>query len=381
MAEPRLSEEHRPEEQGLSREVMLLGQPNVGKSAMFAALTRSYVTVSNYPGTTVEIAAGKALVEGRHVRVLDTPGVQSFIPTSDDERVTRDMLLRTPGACAVMVGDAKNLERSLSLALQLGEMQVPFVLCLNMMDEARDRGIVIDETALSQELGVDVVGTVAVEHRGIGKLRERLFDSRPGQVHVRYPRGIEQAIAAIAPMLPDAPISARSLALMVLAGDATLLQWLRARLSDEVLSEIEEHRQLARRRFRKPVLYEISQARLACARAVAARATTRARPQGHSRQVASWLERMTVHPVWGVPILGGVLYLAYLIVGKFGAGTLVGFLEERLFGEWINPAIAAVVQKLIPSVFLQDLLVGPYGVVSMALTYAVALILPIVATR
>jgi ferrous iron transport protein B len=89
---------------------------------------------------------------------------------------------------------------------------------------------------------------------------------------------------------------------------------------------------------------------------------------------------MTVHPVWSVPILAGVLWVAYLLVGKFGAGTLVDLLEERLFGNWVNPAATALVERLVPFEILRDMLVGPYGVITMALTYAVALILPIVAT-
>jgi len=98
------------------------------------------------------------------------------------------------------------------------------------------------------------------------------------------------------------------------------------------------------------------------------------------RLVASWLERMTVHPLWSIPVLGVVLYLAYLFVGVFGAGTLVDLLEEGAFGRWINPVATRLADTIIPWPFLRDMLVGPYGVVTMALTYSLALILPIVGT-
>jgi ferrous iron transport protein B len=122
--------------------MVLLGNPNVGKSALFGALTGTYVTVSNYPGTTVEITTGSAPVAGRKAPITDTPGVASFLPASEDERVTRDILLEG-ASTGVLVTDAKNLERGLVLALQLAEMEVPFVLALNMLDEAGARGIEI----------------------------------------------------------------------------------------------------------------------------------------------------------------------------------------------------------------------------------------------
>src|SRR5512143_3445809 len=121
--------------------VVLVGNPNVGKSALFGALTGKYVTVSNYPGTTVEVSRGQAVIGGRRVAVVDTPGAGSFVPTSEDERVTRDILLEDAPRNVVVVGDAKNLERTLLLAVQVAEMEIPFVLCLNMMDEARARGL------------------------------------------------------------------------------------------------------------------------------------------------------------------------------------------------------------------------------------------------
>src|SRR6266496_3592542 len=181
--------------------VVLVGNPNVGKSALFGALTGTYVTVSNYPGTTVEVSTGHAVVRGRRVAIVDTPGAASFVPFSEDERVTRDILLEGPPQNVVVVGDAKNLERTLLLAVQVAEMEIPFVLCLNMMDEARARGLGIDEEAIARSLGVSVVATVAVRREGIARLIGALETPRPGGVRVVYPEPIESAIAAVAPLL------------------------------------------------------------------------------------------------------------------------------------------------------------------------------------
>ena len=151
----------------MNGDVVLVGNPNVGKSALFGALTGTYVTVSNYPGTTVEVSSGLAVLTGKKVRVVDTPGAASFIPSSEDERVSRDILLEEPHDAVVAVGDAKNLERTLILALQLAEMELPFVLCLNMMDEAAASGLGIDGAGLARRLGVEVVSTVAIRHEGL----------------------------------------------------------------------------------------------------------------------------------------------------------------------------------------------------------------------
>lgn len=150
--------------------VLLLGNPNVGKSALFGLLTGKYVTVSNYPGTTVEVAYGNAVLNKSRSLVIDTPGVNSLIPMSEDERVTRDMLLSDRSGVVVQVADAKNLRRGLTITLQLAEMEVPFLLDLNMDDEARSRGIEIDQDELSRLLGIEVVKTVAIRKSGIDRL-------------------------------------------------------------------------------------------------------------------------------------------------------------------------------------------------------------------
>ena len=233
-----------------SRAVVLVGNSNVGKSALFGALTGRYVTVSNYPGTTVELTAGSASLAVGGVRVVDTPGAGSFLPSSEDERVTRDILLDARPHAVVVVGDAKNLERALVLAVQVAEMELPFVLCLNMMDEADERGMEVACDVLAARLGVDVVPTVAVRREGLPRLRAALAAPRTARTRVAYAKPIEDALTALAPLLPAAAIAPRALGLMVLSGDETLASWLRARTSEEARGRIEEVRQRLRRSFR-----------------------------------------------------------------------------------------------------------------------------------
>ena len=114
--------------EALKEKVILIGNPNVGKSVIFNYLTGKYVTVSNYPGTTVEVSTGTLSAHGKKFQVLDTPGVNSLIPMSEDEKVTRDILLKEPQSYLIQVIDTKNIRRGLLISLQLFEMGLPFIV-------------------------------------------------------------------------------------------------------------------------------------------------------------------------------------------------------------------------------------------------------------
>ena len=182
--------------------VILVGNPNVGKSVVFGALTGRYVNVSNYPGTTVEVTRGEARDRGTSLEVIDTPGVYSLLPMSEDERVTRDILMREPGARVLQVCDAKNMRRSLMITAQLAEMELPLVLAVNMADEARERGVMPRLETLEKRLGVPAVPTVAVRKKGTDRLLPLLEYPSPSSVRIDYGSGIETAILRMEGLLP-----------------------------------------------------------------------------------------------------------------------------------------------------------------------------------
>lgn len=148
--------------------------PNVGKSVLFNRLTGAYVTVSNYPGTTVDISCGKAYIMGENFEITDTPGLYTLLPITEEERVTRHLLLKEAPFLVIHVADGKNLRRMLSLTLQLREAELPLMLVINMMDEARDLGITVNRMQLEKILGIPVVMTAAAQNRGMGELRGRI---------------------------------------------------------------------------------------------------------------------------------------------------------------------------------------------------------------
>lgn len=378
-----LTEEAPPQENASTRpaaaEILLVGHPNVGKSVIFGLLTGRYVTVSNYPGTTVEITRGTATIHGRRYRVSDTPGVHTLLPLSQDERVTRDMLLERGDTVVVQVADAKNLDWSLQLTLQLLEMRVPLVLCLNMTDEADERGIQIDAGALEARLGIPVVRMVAVRRQGLKALQAAIGRASLGSCFpVRYDPRVEAACDEAVPLLPESGMARRAVALMLLSGDDTLREWLRDRIGPPGRERLAD---LARRldgTFSEPIAYLLNRRRIARAEAIAAEVRSAA-PVRTPRRLR-WLEAWTVHPLAGLPILVGVLWLVYQFVGVFGAGICVDWIESGLFGGWVNPLAVRAVRAWVPTEMLQDFLVGPYGLITMALTYAIAIVLPIVGT-
>lgn len=156
---------------------LLVGLPNVGKSVLFNRLTGRYVTVSNYPGTTVEVSRGPASWPGARWQIVDTPGLYSLSPLTDEERVTRLLLLQEKADVVLHVCEAAALERSLPMTLELLEAGFPVVLVLNMMDEVRRRGMEMDSVRLEEELGIPVFPTVGTKGTGIDRLK-RWLDAR-----------------------------------------------------------------------------------------------------------------------------------------------------------------------------------------------------------
>ena len=157
---------------GVLRKILLMGNPNVGKSVVFSRLTGVRVIASNYPGTTVGYTQGLMKVGEETTAVIDVPGTYSLEPTSEAEEIALQML--TTGDVVINVIDATNLERNLNLTLQLLEKGVPMVVALNMWDDVGHRGIHIDLERLEELLGVPVIPTVAVTGQGIKELVESI---------------------------------------------------------------------------------------------------------------------------------------------------------------------------------------------------------------
>jgi Fe2+ transport system protein B len=297
---PVASEEPKPR-----RRALLVGQPNVGKSVVFGALTGTYVTVSNYPGTTVEITRGRARFGEDLWEVVDTPGTHNLVPMSEDEAVTRDLLVSERHDAIIQVGDAKNLARTLLLTLQLAELGVPFCLDLNMLDEARARGTRLDFERLSRELpGVLVNGSTATENEGLDGVREYLAKHEgeasegarsPLTCAPRFPDDVEGAIADVEASLEgDLPVARRAIATMLLGGERGIGGQLHAKVGEKARSVAAERAQRLARAHGVPVFALLSRLRLTRAQAIVRAVQSRDRAgekRAHEGQV-SWAKAL-----------------------------------------------------------------------------------------
>jgi len=363
---------------GVGDKIVLVGNPNVGKSVIFGLLTNKYVTVSNYPGTTVEVSYGDMSFDGKKYLIVDTPGINNLVPMSEDEKVTRDIFLQETPLAVVQVADTKNLKRSLFIALQLAEMELPSILVLNMEDEARDRGIVVDTNKLKTLLGAEVISAIAPQRKGIKEIKSAIPHAVKPSAKVKYEDVIEEYLEKISSLLPQVTISKRAIAAMILSGDESLKKWLIVNLKPEAIKEIEALRDECQLKVKEPLSLLINKQRLDVAEEMAEKVLKRIPAEGG--RVLAFIGRISMHPIWGIPLLLAVLYGPYQFVGVLGAGTFVDFFEEVIFGKYLNPMAIKVVQTLIPINLIQELLIGEYGLITVALTYAIAIILPITAT-
>ena len=359
------------------RLIALVGHANVGKSVLFHRLTGRYTPVANFPGTTVEVARGD-LNGGLEATLLDTPGVVTFPATTEEEQVTARILLEGELDGVIQVGDAKNLRRTLLLCLSLIEMGIPLALALNMIDEAERSGIALAPAAIEEHLGIPVIPTAAVLGTGVDALRQVLGDGLiVSPLRMRYASAIELAADELEPLLPTSGLRHRALALLWLGRDPSIEVWLLDHVSQPNLDRMRAIRDRAEQTAFEPIEASIHRSRLSFIEALFPNPTEMpAAPPKRRLGPNEW----TTHPILGLPLLAAVLFGLYYFVGVFGAGTVVDWLEGTVFGAWLNPLIIGSVERLIPVPWLADLLVGPYGLWTVGITYAVALILPIVTT-
>ncbi len=363
------------------RTIAIAGSPNVGKSVLFERLTGTYVTVSNYPGTTVEVFKGKASIAGETCDIIDTPGIYSFLPITEEERVTSSILLNERPDLLINVVDAKSLERMLPLTLQLVETGLPVILVLNIIDEAEQLGIRFDIPRLSALLGkIPVISTASTTGRGIETLKEVIsgsFGDKTGH-SLRYEGPLEKFLEEAESIIHgNYAITKRSLAALLLQQDPEASALVSAK--EKVAGEIHTLAERLCSMLPHPVSYEFALQRQKIASRIARDTVSFAETSKTVR--GDGLSRILISPLTGIPILLVIMYFGiYKFVGDFGAGFLVDFLEGTIFEQNVNPWITKVIVDSLPWKSVQELFVGEYGVITLGLRYAVALILPIVTT-
>jgi Fe2+ transport system protein B len=211
--------------------VALAGNPNVGKSTIFNALTGLHQHTGNWPGKTVDNAQGGFQYEQKSFLLVDLPGTYSLLAHTVEEQIARDFLCFAYPDVTVVVLDATCLERNLNLALQVFEITPKVIVCLNLMDEAQKKRLMIDVPSLERELGVPVVATAARQGVGLTELKEKIVEVASGSLQTKprqivYSSDVEKAVKHLLPLvgsIANNVLPPRWLALRMLDGDSSFL--------------------------------------------------------------------------------------------------------------------------------------------------------------
>lgn len=344
---------------------------------MFSWLCDTDAASMNFPGTTVSLAAGQ--IKSLNATVYDTPGIYSIFSANEDEAVSRDILLPQLSFAAIssilLVADAKNMKRSLAIALQYTEYGLPMLIDINMIDEAAARGIEIDFEKLSGILGVDVCSSIAREGIGVRKILTKLKSPRIAKKLVNYPKWVNNFIDIIEKLCKDADISPRVIGLLLLAGDKAIEGYLANKFGPDILEELKDlatdYRKDDTETFRAFIVNLYNKRAEQIVKEI-----QDVEPPLKNPHLVTFGDLCTqLHT--GIPIAITVLILVYLFIGSFGATFLVDTINGLIFEGFLIPWTAKLLEP-IPSQFFRDMFIDPdFGILPTGVFLALGLVMPV----
>ena len=341
--------------------IALAGNANVGKSVIFNQLTGSNQIIGNWPGKTVDRAEGTLRFEDYEVTVIDLPGIYSFSTFSMEEIVSRDYIALEKPDVVINVLDAGILERNLFFTIQLIEMQVPLVVCLNQVDEAMKKGIIIDKEKLEEALGVPVALTVATRGEGVYELVEtavQVATSKPKLKEIPYKPELETRIQELSRLIQTENLAltypSRWVAIKLLEGDTEIKKLVSSK-SQKVLDVAEIMGQDLANSCSEPCFSIIASERYALASIIASRVLQQTIVK---KSFSERLDSLATHRVFGYFTSAGVI--VGLLLWTFVVGNLLSGLISKAFSFIgpINPAVNGSILSVLWSGVLGGLVAG-----------------------
>ncbi len=321
------------------KHLVLVGNPNVGKSVFFNALTGMYVDVSNFPGTTVDISTGRY---GDYI-VEDTPGIYGVSSFNDEERVARDVIIN--GDLVLNVIDAVHMQRDIFLTQQLIDMGKKVIVAVNLIDEATKNGIKVDTAELSRQLGIEVVATSALKGIGMNEIKQKIANARVGI----KTEGVQELLNNY-----DLKEITEAEALMLLEDDEVLSK----RKGLPTAGKREEIYKNRRQRVDKILENVISDSY-------------------NGTSLGTTIGRLLLKPITGIPMLLAIMVGMFWFIGVFVAQTVVDFTEGKVMEGYYKPFIESILSFIPKNSFIGSLLIGDYGLLTMTVIYILGLLLPL----
>ena len=357
--------------------IAIVGNMNVGKSSLFSWLCEKETDRKNFPGTTVSLTAGQ--IKSLNATAYDTPGIYSIFSSNEDEMVSRDILLPqksfNPISSILLVADAKNMKRSITIAMQYAEYGLPMLMDVNMIDEAASRGIEIDFEKLSDVLGIDICTSIAREGIGIRKIINRLKSPRIAKRIINYPDWVNKFLDIIEKLCKNSDISPRVIGLLLLTGDRSIEKYLSKKFGTELLDELKDlaadYRKGESETFQALLVNLYNKKAEQIVKEIQEVEPPRKNPLLVT--FGDWCTQLHT----GIPIAVAVLVLIYLFVGTFGATFIVDTINGVVFEGYIIPWTAKVLAP-IPNQFFKDMIIDPdFGILPTGVFLALGLVMPV----
>jgi ferrous iron transport protein B len=340
--------------------IALIGQPNVGKSCLLNALVGHRTIVSNYPGTTVELIRAEKVVNKTVMSFVDTPGIYSISDRSEEEKVTERVLFEQSVDRVIVIADSTSLERSLCMALQILEAQIPIIIALNFVEDAEKKGIRIDYEKLEEILGVPTVAINPLTKRGMSELINAVLEGENETAKifsVKYDDHIEEAVNKISPQIRGTWLPRRFVALRILEGDVDFEKYLEDKgIIEQARDGLDKHPRVSE---------DISITRYGTASFIAQKVTQMLPLAKGRKKLEDKVDGILLDKIWG-PLTTGLFLLAIfgilLYLGNLIQGVLMGLTESLL-------SSFSTAEPSIINVVLAQGLTGVTAGVSIALPY------------